>query len=35
MDGVQNVILMVRMEDKLNPIKLKTWASWTVSGCLE
>ena len=23
------------MEDKLNPIKLKTWASWTVSGFLE
>ena len=23
------------MEEKLTPIKLKTWASWTVSGCLE
>ena len=33
-DGVQNIILMMRMEEKLTPIKLKTWASWTVSGCL-
>ena len=23
------------MEDKLTPIKIKTWASWTVSGCLD
>ena len=23
------------MEDKLNLIKIKTWASWTVSGFLE
>ena len=33
-DIVQNIILMMRMEKKLTPIKLKTWASWTVSGCL-
>ena len=26
---------MMRMEDKLNPIKLKTWASRNVSGFLE
>ena len=35
MDGIQNVILMVRMEEKLTPIKLKTWYSRTVSGCLD
>ena len=35
MDGAQNIILMKRMEDKLTPIKIKTWASWTVSGCLD
>ena len=34
-DSVQNIILMIRTEEKLTPIKLKTWASWTVSGCLE
>ena len=35
MDGAQNIILMVRMEEKLTPIKLKTWVSRTVVGCLE
>ena len=34
-DGVQNIILMMRMEEKLTPINLKTWASWTVSGYLK
>ena len=34
-DAVQNIMLMIRMEDKLTPIKLKTWAYWTVSVCLE
>ena len=33
-DGAQNVILMMRMEEKLTSIKIKTWASRTVSGCL-
>ena len=23
------------MEEKLTPIKIKTWASWTVIGCLD
>ena len=35
MDGVQNIILMMRKEEKFNPIKLKTWASQTISACLE
>ena len=26
---------MMRMEEKLTPIKINTWASWTVSGCLD
>ena len=26
---------MVRTEEKLTPIKIKTWESWTVSGCLD
>ena len=30
-DDVQNIILMMRMEEKLTPVKLKTWASQTVS----
>ena len=34
-DGAQNIILMMKMEEKLNPINLKTWVSRTVSGCLE
>ena len=34
-DGAQNIILMMKMEDKLTPIKLNTWVSRTVSGCLE
>ena len=25
-DGVQNIILMMMMEEKFTPIKLKTWA---------
>ena len=33
-DGAQNIILMMRMEEKLNPIKIKNWESQTVSGCL-
>ena len=35
MDGVQNIILMMRMEDKLTPIKINTWAYRTVRGCLD
>ena len=31
----KNILLMMSMEEKLNPIKIRTWASWTVSGCLE
>ena len=34
-DGIQNIILMMRMEDKFTLMKLNTWASRTVSGCLE
>ena len=34
-DGEQKIILMMRMEKNLTPIKLKNWESWTVSGCLE
>ena len=26
---------MMRMEEKLTPIKINIWASWTVSGCLD
>ena len=33
-DGAQNIILMMRMEEKLTRIKIKKWASQTVSGCL-
>ena len=29
-DGIQNIILMMMMEEFI-PIKLKTWASWTVN----
>ena len=32
---VQNIILIIRMEEKLTPIKLKIWASRIVSGCLK
>ena len=32
-DDAQNIILMMIME-KLNPIKIKTCASWNGSGCL-
>ena len=35
MDGAQHIILMMEMEDKLTPIKINTWASRTVSGCLD
>ena len=35
MDSAQNIIMMMRMEEKLTPIKIKTWASRTVSGCLD
>ena len=34
-DGAKNVILLMRMEEKLTPIKINTWASRTVSGCLD
>ena len=34
-DGTLHLIMMMRMEDKLTPIKIKTWASQTVSGCLD
>ena len=33
-DGAQNIVLMMRMEEKLTTVKIKTWESWTVSGCL-
>ena len=33
-DDAQNIILMMKMEEKLTPIKIKNWASQTVSGCL-
>ena len=33
-DGAQNIILMMRIEYKLTPIKIKTWASRTFGGCL-
>ena len=35
MDGAQNIILMMRMEKKLTPIKINTWVYRTVSGCLD
>ena len=35
MDGAQNVIFMMRMEYKLNPMRVKTWAYLYVSGLLE
>ena len=35
MDGAQNIILMMRMEEKLTPINIKTRASQTISGCLD
>ena len=34
MDSAQNMILMMRMEENLTTIKIKTWASRTVSGWL-
>ena len=34
-DGAQNIIIMMRMEEKLTPNKIHTWASRTVSGWLE
>ena len=34
-NGVKNIILMMRMEEKLDPINLKNWAFRAVSGCLE
>ena len=33
-DGAQNIILMMREEENLNPINLKTLVSHTFSGCL-
>ena len=35
MDGVQNIMFMMRMEEKLTPIKINTWEFWAVSGCLD
>ena len=35
MDGAQHIMFMMRMEEKLTPIKIKTWVSRTVSGCLD
>ena len=35
MDCAHNIILMMRMVEKLTPIKINTWASRTVSGCLD
>ena len=35
MDGALHLIMMMRMEYKSTPIKIKTWASRTVSGCLD
>ena len=35
MDGTQNIIVMMRMEEKLTPIKINTWEFWTVIGCLD
>ena len=34
-DGAQNIILMMRMEEKLTPINIKTWESQTIGGCLD
>ena len=34
MDSAQNIILIMRMEENLTPIKIKTWAYLTVNGCL-
>ena len=34
-DSVQNICLMTRMENTLTPIKIKTWESLKISGCLE
>ena len=35
MYDAHNTILMMNMEEKLTPIKLKTWVSRTISGCFE
>ena len=35
MDGAKNINLMMKMEEKLTPKKIKTWSYRTVSGCLE
>ena len=35
MDGAQNIIMKMSMEEKMNPIKINTWASRTVIGCLD
>ena len=32
--SAQNLIMMMRMEEKLTPIKIKTWASRTANACL-
>ena len=34
-DGAQNIMLTTSMEEKLTPIKIMIWTSWTVSGCLD
>ena len=33
-DGAENIILMMRMEESLTPIKIRTWESCAVRGCL-
>ena len=33
-NAAQNIIFMMRMEEHLTPINLKTWAYRNVSGCL-
>ena len=34
-DGELNIVFMVKMKDKLTPIRLKKWVYLTVSGLLE
>ena len=34
-ESAKNIMLMMRMEEKLNNIEIKTWESRTVSGFLD
>ena len=34
-DRAQNIMLLRQMDEEWTPIKLKTWASKTISGCIE